>query len=77
VFAAVIITVLPQHLWGVYLAPDRRAKGSGCKCQPLNSRVLRLNLSVALLEACTQPDYITADRQPQEAVAAGNNRCIN
>lgn len=39
-------------------------EGSGCKCQRLNSRTLRLNLNAALQEACTEPDYITADRRP-------------
>ncbi len=28
-------------------------EGSGCKCQPLNSGTLRLNLNAALQEACT------------------------
>ena len=52
--AAVIITVLSVQLSGVCLAQDRGGvEGAGCKCQPLNSRMLRLNLNAALQEAFT------------------------
>ncbi|MEQ2255564.1 hypothetical protein ILYODFUR_015174, partial [Ilyodon furcidens] len=51
-YVAVIITDVPQHLRIVYVAPKKRVEGTGCKCPPPNSRMLRLNLNVAQQEAC-------------------------